>query len=113
MAMADQPQTSASPREFLRQSVDGYQLSQCLYVAAKLGIADQLQDGPKHYEELAQASGAHSGALFRLLRALASAGVFNRLENERFALNPVSEYLCQNTSGSLRAWAILAGEQPY
>lgn len=111
--MADQSQTIGNQREYLRQSIDAYQLSQCLYVAAKLGIADLLKDGPKHYVELAKASGVHANALFRLLRALACAGVFNRLPNERFALNQVSEYLCADVPGSLRAWAILAGEQPY
>lgn len=111
--MADQSQTLVAPRESLRQSIDAYQLSQCLYVAAKLGIADLLKDGPRHYEELATMSGTHPNALFRLLRALASAGVFNRLPNEQFALNEVSKYLCSEAPGSLRAWAILAGEQPY
>lgn len=85
--MTDQLQTLVLPRESLRQSIDAYQLSQCLYVAAKLGIADLLKGGPKHYEELAKASGAHPKSLFRLLRLLASAGVFNQLPDERYELN--------------------------
>ncbi len=111
--MADSSPTRVSPRELLRQSIDAYQLSQCVYVAAKLGLADLLKEGPKHSEELAQASGAHPQTLFRLLRALASAGAFTQLPDGRFALNEVSEYLGQDAPGSLRAWAILAGEQPY
>ncbi len=111
--MPDQSQTSVSPREFLRQSIDGYQLSQCSYVAAKLGIADLLKDAPQPYEELAIASGTQPNALFRVLRALSSAGVLNRLQDGRFALNEVSNYLCSEVPGSLRAWAILAGEQFY
>lgn len=111
--MADQPQTSASPREFLRQSIDGYQLSQCLYVASKLGIADLLKDAPQTSEELAKASGTQPNPLFRLLRALASAGILDRLQDGRFALNEVSKYLRAEVPGSLRAWAILAGDQPY
>jgi predicted O-methyltransferase YrrM len=111
--MDNRSQTTVSPREALRQSIDGYQLSQCLYVAAKLAIADGLKAGPKHVEELAQASGAQPNALGRVLRALASAGVFRRLPDGQFALNEMSEHLCADAPGSLRAWAILAGEQPY
>ncbi len=111
--MTDSSHTRVSPRESLRQSIDAYQLSQCVYVAAKLGLADLLKEGPRSSEELAQASGAHPQTLFRLLRALTSAGVFARLPDGRFALDEVSEYLCQDAPGSLRAWAILAGEQPY
>lgn len=113
MSLANPLQTNVSPRESLKQSIDAYQFSQCLYVAAKLGIADLLKDGPKHYEELAKASGAIPNALFRLLRALASAGVFNQFPGDQFGLNEVSEYLCTDVPGSLRAYTILAGEQPY
>jgi hypothetical protein len=41
-------------------------------VVAQLGIADQLQDGPRHSQDLAAAVGVHPVALYRLLRALAS-----------------------------------------
>ncbi len=111
--MTDQTQTVVASRESLRQTIDAYQMTQCLYVAAKLGIADLLKDGPRPAEELAQASGAQPSALFRLLRALAAAGVFQQLPDARFALNPAAEYLCRDAPGSLHAWAILAGEQPY
>ena len=111
--MIDRTQTSFPPRAWLQQSIDAYQFSQCLYVAAKLGIADLLKDSSKNCEQLAQAADADPGALLRLLRALASAGVFERLQNDQFGLNDVSKLLCSDTPGSLRAWAILAGEQPY
>jgi hypothetical protein len=39
--------------------INGYQESQALHVAAMLGVADHLKDGPKSYDDLAQASGAH------------------------------------------------------
>ncbi len=111
--MIDRLQISVSPREWLHQSIDAFQFSQCLYVAAKLGIPDLLQGGPRTYEELAQAAEANPGALLRLLRALASAGIFKHLQNDRFELNDVSRLLCEDAIGSLRSWAILAGEQPY
>jgi len=111
--MDNRSQTSGSARESLRQSIDAYQVSQCLYVAAKLGLADLLKDGPKHFEELAKTSSAKPKPLFRVLRALASAGVFNQLPGGQFELTEMAEYLRTDTPGSLRAWAILAGEQPY
>jgi hypothetical protein len=58
----------------LWQMVKGYWISQSIYVVAKLGIADLLKDGPKSYEELAQATGTHTQSLYRLLRGLASVG---------------------------------------
>jgi hypothetical protein len=79
--------------------------AQALIVAAQLGIADQLADGPRGAEELAAAIGAHSRALYRLLRALASDGVFAILNDGRFALTPLAEPLRTDVPGSLRALA--------
>jgi DNA-binding IclR family transcriptional regulator len=81
------------------------QQAQALIVAAQLGIADQLADGPRHAEELAAAIGAHSPALYRLLRALASLGAFAILDDGRFALMPLAEPLRTDVPGSLRALA--------
>ena len=65
-----------SPGGILSQMLLGNRAQQAIYVAAKLGIADLLKDGPKGSEELAQATGAHAGSLYRLLRVLASFGIF-------------------------------------
>ena len=54
----------------------GYWLSQAIYVAAKLGIADLLKDGPKSCTELAAATSVDERSLFRIMRALASAEIF-------------------------------------
>lgn len=66
--------TEPSYPERLAGMISGYWTSQAVYVAAKLGIADLLADGPKSIEELATATGTHPRSLYRLLRALASAG---------------------------------------
>jgi DNA-binding HxlR family transcriptional regulator len=58
-----------------------YRLSQLIYVAARLGIADLLADGPKRSEELAALTGVHAHALYRVLRALASNGIFTETED--------------------------------
>ena len=63
----------------------GYQLSQALYVAAKLGVADVLDPQPLAAEAIAAAVGARASPLRRVLRALVAAGVFCELEDGRFS----------------------------
>jgi hypothetical protein len=81
------------PAEALRRLVHGYQLSQAIHVAATLGIADLLAEGPLTSEELAAASGAHADSLYRLLRALASVGLFREEDGRRFELTPLGDCL--------------------
>ena len=59
----------------LFQMASSYWVSQAIYVAARLGIADLLKDGPMSYLELAEATASHPASLRRLLRALANVGV--------------------------------------
>lgn len=92
----------------LRQMIDGYRVSKIICVAAELGLADQLASGPKHYAELAAASGTNAQALYRLLRALSSAGVFEQIDEQRFALNSRGALLRKDAPASLRAWAIFS-----
>ncbi len=94
----------------LLQMASGSWVGQAVHVAAKLGIADLLEDGPKSPAALAEATGTHADALHRLLRALASLGVFAEDADGRFALTPVAEGLRTNALGSLRAYAIMLGE---
>ena len=62
-----------SPQAVMARLLTGYWISQAIYAAAKFGIADHLKDGPKTVGELATASSTNPDALYRLLRALASA----------------------------------------
>jgi hypothetical protein len=96
----------------LLRLINGYQLSQALYVAAALGLADHLADGPRTCDDLAVASGAHPGALYRLLRALAAAGIFSEQPAHRFALAPLGQSLRSDAAHPLGAWAVQIG-QPY
>ena len=59
----------------LLRLIYGYQVSQAIHVAAVLGIADQLADGPRAVGDLASLTAMHAGALRRLLRALAAVEV--------------------------------------
>jgi len=97
----------------LFQMATGYWLSQAIYVAAKLGLADLLKDGPKSCSALAAATGADRQSLFRLMRALSSAEVFAHVQNDSFALSSAGESLQSNVPGSLRAIVMTIGEIHY
>lgn len=88
------------------QMISGFWVSQAIYIAAKLGIADYLQEQPKTVEELAAITETHPPSLYRLLRTLASVGIFAEDENRRFALTPLAATLQTDTPGSLRFFAI-------
>jgi hypothetical protein len=86
--------------------ISGYWVSQLLFVAASLGIADLLAaHGPSTPEQLAKRTGAHAPALARVLRALASVGVFAEGEGGRFRLTPLAQTLRSDRPGSLRDFA--------
>jgi cyclopropane fatty-acyl-phospholipid synthase-like methyltransferase len=97
--------------EALLRIVNGYMISQCVYVAAKLGIADMLKDGTRDCEELAAASEVHASSLYRILRTLAGFGIFAEHEERRFTLTPMAELLRSDVPGSLRSWSIMRGEE--
>ena len=63
------------PPVILYQLASGHYISQAIYVAATLGIADLLGKGPRRHDDLAKATGTHAPSLRRVLRLLASAGV--------------------------------------
>ena len=77
------PAGRARQRAALLEMVAAFRVSQALYVAAALGIADHLADGPKDSDELARLTGAHAPSLHRLLRALAGIGVFAARDGAR------------------------------
>jgi O-methyltransferase domain/Dimerisation domain len=100
----------SSPPATLGQMLAGYQVTQLIYVAAKLGLADILADTPKSGAELASIVGADLSVLQRLLRALTCIGVFEQIEEGSFGLTAVGGYLRTDAPGSLRAVAIFSGE---
>ena len=100
-----------SAAETLTEMIMAYRLSQLIYVAARLGIADLLADGPKRSEELAALTGVHPHALYRVLRGLASNGIFTETEDRSFALTPLAAPLQRGVSGSVRALALMQTEE--
>ena len=86
-------------------------ISQSVHVAAKLGIADILESGPKTPHQIATITGSHSPALHRLLRMLASLGIFAEDGEGRFCLTALADGLRSQAPVSLRAFAIMLGEE--
>jgi O-methyltransferase domain/Dimerisation domain len=105
--------TPADPALALLNLMTGYWASQALYVAAKLNLADACQGSPRTVEELAAAAGADPSSLGRLLRALATVGVFAEGEAGVFSLTPMGALLRSDRSDSVRALAIMYAEEQY
>ena len=113
MAQTTSAEIAAVPQhvEFLRM-VNGFWVSQALYVAATLGLADLLRDGARTTDDLARRTGAHTPSLYRLLRALTSVGVFAEEVPGQFTVTPLGAYLQSDRPHSLREMALVFGS-PY
>jgi hypothetical protein len=101
------------PELQMMQLATGHFRAQALYVAAKLGIADLLANGPRRCEELARSTKTPPRALYRLMRALASIEVFVEIEDGRFDLTPLAQTLRSDAVESLRALFLLVGEDSH
>jgi hypothetical protein len=95
------------------QMLAGFQISQALYAAAVLGVADLMVAGPVPVGVLSEQAGAHAPSLLRLLRTLAGAGVFTEPEPGVFALTPLGGTLTRSQPGSMRDLAIMWMETHY
>ncbi|WP_026735474.1 methyltransferase [Fischerella sp. PCC 9605] len=115
MTKPEIPQNSNDmpPSMVILQLITSYRISQSIYVVAKLGIADLLKDSPKSTQELALATGTHAPSLYRVLRALASVGMFAEDSQGRFGLTPLAVCLQSDIDDSMRASAIVRGEDFY
>lgn len=99
--------------QMLLRMAQGYQLSQALYVAAKLGLADVLATGSSHVDAVAAAVGARAPELRRVVRALVAAGVFVELEDGRIALNDAAAALQVDSPARTRDVVVNFGEEMY
>lgn len=112
-ALSRQRKQSAPLPPALFRMATSFWLSQGIYVAAKLGIADHLQDGPRSCASLASITGCDPAALFRLLRALSDFGLFETVGGDAFAMTTAAEPLRSEVPGSLREIVITIGEIHY
>jgi O-methyltransferase/methyltransferase family protein len=95
----------------LWELVNGFRVSQALYVAATLGLADRVAAEPRSADELAREAGADPDTLYRLLRALASVGVFHEDEDRRFSLTELGEDLRSDSPTSIAGWVAFIGRE--
>ena len=98
------------PDAQLLQLVCACFVSQAVYAAAKLGIADLVKDGPKDAEYLSQQTVMDELSLYRVLRTLVSVGVFTETDGKTFANSPMSEFLRSDHPNSARDLSIWMGE---
>lgn len=105
------PQAStATPLQLLGMT-NGVLISQALYAAAKLGIADLLKDGERTSPDLARKLKVNEPALYRILRLLASQNVFEEKSPRTFANTGLSHFLCTGVPGSVRSILIFRGSE--
>lgn len=102
-----------TPSLVIRDIGTSYALSQAVYVAATLGLADLVAAGPKDGQELAAATCTHAPSLYRVMRLLTGAGIFAEREDGFFELTPAADYLRSNVPGSMRRLIMLWGGELY
>lgn len=99
------PELSAQMFEMLT----GGLVSQSISVAAEIGLADLLIHGPRTTEQLASEAGVNAEKLGRLLRFLASKGVFHADPQGAWSLTPLADMLRSDAPMSMRAGARMFG----
>jgi hypothetical protein len=102
LALADR---IVPPQLPLSERATGLGTTHMLGAAARLRLADLLADGPLFAAELATRTGRDADALQRMLRALATVGVFAVERDGRFANNRLSNALRSGPSGTFRDFA--------
>lgn len=104
---------SAPPPVQMVQLLAGFQVSQALYAAAKLGLPDQLADGPRPIADVAVTLQADPNALGRLARSLTGLGVVSEVGDAIYALTPLGATLVSDAPGSMRDLALMWMETHY
>ncbi|MDB5326852.1 MAG: methylase involved in ubiquinone/menaquinone biosynthesis, partial [Phycisphaerales bacterium] len=92
------------PAATMLQMIAGFWVSRAVWAAAELGLPDKLPT-PRTADDLAKELGLHGRSLYRLMRALASVGVFHEHADGRFENTPLSSTLKNDAPDSVRALA--------
>jgi len=101
------------PFAVLFEMAIGRWVTSAICAAAKLGVADQLSSAPKTTTELAKQLNLHEDALYRLMRALASVGIFHEAEGRAFSQTPLSDLLRSNATPTQRDGALMFNDDWY
>ncbi len=94
------------PPAQMMQKITGFWIACSVYTACKLNIGDLLAKNPQTAEQLAEQTNTHAPSLYRLLRALASDGIFSEDENGVFSNTPLGDILQDDVPGSMKAMIV-------
>lgn len=100
-----------APPRIVYSWLAGAWVSQSMAVVANLGIADRLKFGPKTCAELAADTGTHAPSLYRVMRALASIGLFSEDVDGRFTTTRLGRYLERDAPDSIHSLAVMVGSE--
>ena len=103
------PQSSNSSASALLNLLGGHRVTAVIYVAARLGIADVLVEGPKSATELARLTDTHEASLLRLMRALVMLAICTQASDGSFKLTEMGTHLAARAERSMKAWALYEG----
>lgn len=95
----------------MMQYITGYWVSQAIYTLTKLGVPEELKNGPASAETLAESLSANPDFLYRLLRASSAMGLLEAHDNRQFSLSPLGQLLRDNVPNSMRAIVLMMGEE--
>jgi SAM-dependent methyltransferase len=90
--------------------IQSHRVTAVIYVAARLGLAELLREGPRALGELARATGADERALGRLLTALSTIGICERIGGDHYRLTEVGAHLDSAADQSFKSWAVFEAE---
>jgi SAM-dependent methyltransferase len=102
--------TPHSSPDTLKDLIEGHRLTAVIHVAAQLGLADLIADGPRTAPELARLTDTHERSLLRLMRALCALGICTEAGDGKFSLTETGFHLTAKSERSVRAWALLEGD---
>jgi hypothetical protein len=99
--------------EMLDLTFSALVVHRAIYAAAELKIPDLLADHSRSSDEIAEATGCDADATYRLMRALASAGVLAESVGRMFELTELARTLVSDAHGSMRDWVLFSGSSNY
>jgi len=110
MSTASSFHAEPNPTEKIMQSALGFMKTGALHAVCSLGVPDLLKNSPAHVASLAKSTSSNEDALYRVLRALASMGIFTETSPRTFALTSSGELLVKDVPGSLRDMVLWLGD---
>lgn len=99
----DQPTDTASAQATILRITGQILPARCIGIAAELALADHLAETPMTADSLAHTCGIHAPSLFRMLRFLASIGIFHQDADGKFRNTDASNVLREGVPGSIRS----------